>query len=106
MQSKGAPKMKVIAELTYSVLGGEGTSVSKYIKKAVKIIDSFEEIKTLHHPMGTIIEADDIDTIFRVVKSGHEALFDEGIQRVITRLTIDDRRDKTRKMEDKVTAIE
>lgn len=99
------PKMKVIAELTYSVIGPEGTSVSKYIKKAVKVIDSFSEITTLHHPMGTIIEADDIDTIFKVVKAGHESLFDEGIQRVMTRLTIDDRRDKVRKMEDKVSAI-
>ena len=99
------PKMKVIAELTYSVIGPEGTGVSKYIKKAVKVIDSFSEIKTLHHPMGTIIEADDIDTIFKVVKAGHESLFNEGIQRVMTRLTIDDRRDKPRKMEDKVSAI-
>ncbi|OLS22315.1 MAG: hypothetical protein HeimC2_30140 [Candidatus Heimdallarchaeota archaeon LC_2] len=105
MDNDISPKMKVIAELTYSVIGPESTSVSKYIKKAVKVIDSFSEIKTLHHPMGTIIEADDIDTIFKVVKKGHEALFDEGIQRVMTRLTIDDRRDKTRKMEDKVSAL-
>ncbi|MFV2015786.1 MAG: MTH1187 family thiamine-binding protein, partial [Candidatus Heimdallarchaeota archaeon] len=83
----------------------EGTSVSRYIKKAVKVIDSFAEIRTLHHPMGTIIEADDIDTIFKVVKKGHEALFDEGIQRVVTHLTIDDHRDKTRKMEDKVNSL-
>ncbi len=105
MQTENKPKMKVIAELTYSVLGVEGTGISKYIKKAVNIIDSFNDIKTLHHPMGTIIEADDIDTIFKVVKKGHEALFNEGIFRVVTRITIDDRRDKARKMEDKVTAL-
>lgn len=105
METKNKPRMKVIAELTYSVLGGKGTGVSEYIKKAIKIIDSFDDIQTLHHPMGTIIEADDIDTIFKVVKEGHEALFNEEILRVVTRITIDDRRDKARTMEDKVTAL-
>ncbi|MHA2029850.1 MAG: MTH1187 family thiamine-binding protein [Candidatus Kariarchaeaceae archaeon] len=105
METDTQPKLKVIAELTYSVVGAEGTSLSKYLKKAIQVIDSFNEIRTLHHPMGTIIEADDIETILKVVQKGHEALFDKGIQRVITRLTIDDRRDKARKMEDKVTAL-
>lgn len=97
-------KTKVIAELICSAVG-EGTSVSRFVKEAVKVIDNFDGIRVLHHPMGTVIEADNIDTVFQVTKMAHEAIFQEGVQRVVTQIRIDDRRDKPRKMEDKVSAI-
>ena len=97
--------MKVIAELVTSPVG-EGTSLSKFVKEAIRKIDSFEGIRVLHHPMGTVIEADTIDQILEVTKLAHEAIFEAGARRVVTTLKIDDRRDKERKMEDKVKAIE
>ncbi len=96
--------MKVIAELVTSPVG-EGTSLSKFVKEAIREIDSFEGIRVLHHPMGTVIEADTIDQILEVTKLAHEAIFKAGAKRVVTTLKIDDRRDKDRKMEDKVRAI-
>lgn len=102
MQDK---QLKVIAELTCSVVG-EGTSVSKYVKAAVEQIDKFQGIRVLHHPMGTIIEGKSIDQIFEVTKLAHEAIFAMGVERVVTRLIVDDRRDKGRVMEDKTKAIE
>ena len=96
---------KIIAELsTFPV--GEGTSLSKFVKKAVQIIDNFEEVRVRHHPMGTVIEADTLDQILEITKLAHEAIFDAGAQRVVTHLKIDDRRDKDRKMEDKLKAID
>lgn len=94
----------VIAELVVSCLG-EGTSISKYVKHAVSAIEGIEGIRLLHHPMGTVIEADSIEKILEVTKRAHEAMFEAGCKRVITTLKIDDRRDKKRKMEDKVEAI-
>jgi uncharacterized protein (TIGR00106 family) len=97
-------KRKIIAELsTYPV--GIGTSLSKYVKEAVKIIDEFPDIRVFHHPMGTVIEANEIEQIFEVTRLAHEAILSTGAQRVITQLKIDDRRDKDRKMEDKVAAV-
>jgi uncharacterized protein (TIGR00106 family) len=95
---------KIIAELsTFPV--GEGTSLSKFVKKAVQEIEKYQGIRVVHHPMGTVIEADNIDQILEITKLAHEAIFSAGAQRVLTQLKIDDRKDKNRKMEDKLTAI-
>ncbi|MHA1968054.1 MAG: MTH1187 family thiamine-binding protein [Candidatus Hodarchaeales archaeon] len=95
---------KIIAELsTFPV--GEGTSLSKFVKKAVQEIENYQGVRIEHHPMGTVIEADNIDQILEITKLAHEAIFSAGAQRVLTQLKIDDRKDKNRKMEDKLTAI-
>ncbi|MFX0050304.1 MAG: MTH1187 family thiamine-binding protein [Candidatus Hodarchaeota archaeon] len=96
--------IKVIAEITtYPV--GEGTSLSKFVKKAVKEIDNYPDIRVVHHPMGTVIEADNINTVLEVTRLAHNAIVKTGASRIITQLKIDDRRDKPRKMEDKVAAV-
>lgn len=95
---------KIIAELsTFPV--GEGTSLSKFVKKAVQEIEKYQGVRVVHHPMGTVIEADNIDQILEITKLAHEAIFSAGAQRVLTQLKIDDRKDKSRKMEDKLKAI-
>ena len=97
-------KNKIVAELICSAVG-VGVSVSSYIKIAVKAIESYPGIRVLHNPMGTVFELDTIDQVLEVTKLAHEALFDAGLERVVTQLRIDDRRDKPRSMEDKVLAI-
>jgi uncharacterized protein (TIGR00106 family) len=95
---------KIIAEIsTFPV--GVGTSLSKYVKEAVKVIDGFSGIRVVHHPMGTVLEANDLDTILEVVKQAHFAIVNTGAERILTQIRIDDRRDKPREMEDKVQAI-
>ncbi len=96
---------KVIAELVIAPFG-VGTSLSKYVKESVKVIDGYHGIRVLHTPMSSIIEADSIDHVLEVTKAAHEKMFEAGAQRVSTLLRIDDRRDKPRKMEDKVEALE
>ncbi len=97
-------KSKIIAEIvTYPI--GIGTSLSEYVKKAVKEIDSHPSVRVVHHPMGTIIEADQLETIFEVAKKAHLAIVNTGASRISTLIRIDDRRDKARKMEDKVKAL-
>lgn len=95
---------KVVVELII-VPYGVGTSLSKYVKEAVKVIDGFPAIRVIHTPMGTIIEADSISEVFEVAKIAHERMFELGAKRVSTTIRIDDRRDKLRRMENKVDSI-
>ena len=80
-------------------------NLSNYVKQAVKAINNFSGIRVIHHPMGTVIEANDLETILEVVKQAHNAIVNTGAERILTQIRIDDRRDKVRKMEDKVEAI-
>ncbi len=98
-------KPRIIAEITTYPIG-MGISLSSFVKKAVKQIDNFPDIRVHHHPMGTVIETSTLDQVLEVTKLAHEAILGTGAKRVITQLKIDDRRDKPRQMEDKVIAIE
>lgn len=98
-------KNRIIAEITTYPIG-MGISLSEFVKKAVKEIDNFPDIRVHHHPMGTVIEVSTLDQVFEVTKLAHEAIIRTGAKRVVTQLKIDDRRDKPRRMEDKVAAIE
>jgi uncharacterized protein (TIGR00106 family) len=55
--------------------------------------------------MGTVLAANNLDTIFEVVRQAHEAVMAKGVKRVVSTLRIDDRRDKARTMNDKVKAV-
>lgn len=105
MSKQRASSNKVIAELVVAPFG-VGTSLSRYVRESVKELDGFAGIRVVHTPMSSIIEADSLDQVLEVTKAAHERMFAAGAERVSTLLRIDDRRDKPRKMEDKVNAIE
>ena len=93
-----------IAEISVVPLGTKTPSVSKYVARAVKALQQEKDIKYETTAMGTIVEAD-LDRILTVVKKMHEETFGEGVARVVTTVTIDDRRDKTRGMKDKIASL-
>ncbi len=105
MSNKEVSSNKLIAELVIAPFG-VGTSLSKYVRASVEEINRFSGIRVVHTPMSSIIEADSLDQVLEVTKAAHERMFAAGAKRVSTLLRIDDRRDKPRKMEDKVNAIE
>jgi uncharacterized protein (TIGR00106 family) len=92
----------IIGEVSIAPLG-VGTSVSKYVKEAIKVIES-SGLKNQTGGMSTTIEAPDLDTLFKVIKDAEEAEFRAGAQRVIIHLKVDDRRDKNATIESKVAA--
>lgn len=92
----------IIAEVSIAPLG-VGTSVSKYVKEAVKVIIN-SGLKTVTGGMSTCIEAPDLGTLFNLIKAAEEAEFTAGAQRVIITLKIDDRRDKDATIESKIEA--
>ena len=97
-------KSIITAELQIIPLGTGDTSMSKHISEAVKAIEG-TGIKYQLTPMGTVLEASSIDEIVGAVKSAHEALVKKGIKRIVTHITIDDRRDRPKGMAEKMEAV-
>ena len=96
---------KVMAEFSIYPIGQEGTSIGRYIAAAMVAIKGVNGLRFEVTPMGTVLEADSLETILEVVKVAHEALVAKGILRVESTLRIDDRRDKPRTMKDKVVSV-
>ncbi|RZN55226.1 MAG: thiamine-binding protein [Candidatus Methanomethylicota archaeon] len=94
----------IIAEFTVIPMGTGSTSVSDYIAEVCKEIKN-SGLRYMVTPMGTIIESENLDEIFNVIKKAHEVMVKMGVKRIVTTIKIDDRRDKERKMEDKVEVL-
>jgi len=93
-----------IAEVSVVPLGTKTSSLSQYVARAVKVLEQEKDIRYEMTAMGTIIEGD-LGRILAVVKKMHEGTFGEGVARVLTTVKIDDRRDKSRGMKDKVDSL-
>jgi len=93
-----------LAEISVIPLGTETPSVSKYVAQAVKVLQQEEGIKYELTAMGTIVEGE-LDNILAVAKKMHEGIFGEGVARVVTTITIDDRRDRSSTMGSKLESL-
>lgn len=83
---------------------GEGISVGKYVAEIQTRLE--EENATFHlTDMGTLIEGD-APTLLKILSKIYETPFENGAMRVVTNITIDDRRDKTIHIGDKIEAVE
>jgi uncharacterized protein (TIGR00106 family) len=98
-------RYNVIAEFSIHPIG-EGTSVSRYVKTALEELKRARGLRLQVTPMATVIEAERLSDILTAVKAAHESLFRQGARRVDFVLRVDDRRDKERRMEDKVKAVQ
>ncbi len=72
----------IISQLSISPVG-KGVSVSRYVKL---VIDALEKsgVKYKTNAMSTVIETEDIDTIFKIVKNAHDKMVEAGAERIIT----------------------
>ncbi len=92
--------MSVIALLSVApVIEG---SMAEEVAAAVAALDEFD-VAYETNPMGTVIEADDIDTLFAAVAAAHSAV---DADRVSTVLKIDDKRASDQSAAEKVAAVE
>lgn len=92
-----------IAEVSIVPLGTGSTSVSGYVAKCLKVLDTSGLDYELHG-MGTIIEGS-VPDLLEVIRKMHEVPFNEGAQRVVTSIKVDDRRDKKATTQDKVHSV-
>lgn len=94
----------VIASLTVTPVGTETPSLSRYVAECARVLDESGLTHTLT-PMGSVLEGP-LDEILEVVRKVHEIPFSQGVLRVSTRLTIDDRRDKDASAQAKIDAVQ
>ncbi|MCD6559277.1 thiamine-binding protein [Thermococci archaeon] len=94
--------MSVIIEFIVVPLGE--LSLSGYVAEVVKFLEN-KGVKYTLTPMSTIIEVSSIGEGLGIIEEAHELMFRLGAKRVSTTIRIDDRRDKDRKMEDKVKSV-
>lgn len=94
----------VIAEVSIVPVGTKTPSVSKYIAGAIRVLEKQKKVKYQLTAMGTILEGE-LNQVLAVVSKMHESAFGEGAQRVVTRLTMDERRDKDETADYKVQSV-
>jgi uncharacterized protein (TIGR00106 family) len=94
-----------IVQVSIVPLGTETTSISSYVARALKVLQNQKSVKYKLTPMGTVLEGD-LDKALSMVRKMHESVFEEGVQRVVTIINIDDRRDKKATMESKISSVE
>jgi uncharacterized protein (TIGR00106 family) len=92
-----------IAEISIVPLGTGSPSVSGYVAACLKVLRA-SGLPYEIHGMGTIVEGD-LSALLGVIREMHEIPFEAGVQRVVTTIRIDDRRDKESAAQDKVISV-
>lgn len=95
----------IIAEFIVVPVGTGSSGVSRYVKAAVEELKKQGGIRVEVGAMGTVIEAKTLHDLFKAVEQAHNAVFETGIQRIVTEIKIDERRDKDVTIESKVGAL-
>ncbi len=97
--------MDVIAEIKIVPLGTETTSLSQYIAACLGAAEQAQGISYRLTAMGTIVQGS-LARVIDLAQKMHEAPFSMGARRVLTTVTIDDRRDKAATMASKVRTVQ
>lgn len=79
--------------------------MSRYVRSALSELRKAKGVRLMVNPMGTVIEAKDLSEILAAVEAAHKSVLRAGAKRVDFVLRVDDRRDKERRMEDKIKAV-
>lgn len=83
------------------------TGMSKYIAKAFDAIRGIEGINAVLTAMGTQIESSDFQNILKAINATHDSLRKEdNIKRIISTIRIDERRDKSATLNDRVQSVQ
>lgn len=94
----------IVAEIVVTPIGTSKTGLSDYIAKALDEIKK-AGMKYQLHPMGTVFEAADLETAFKITKACHQAVIKAGAKRVLTTLRLDERLDQPRTMNERVDRV-
>ena len=94
----------IVAEIVVTPIGTSKTGLSDYIAKALDEIKK-AGVKYQLHPMGTVFEAADLETAFKITKACHQAVIKAGAKRVLTTLRLDERLDRPRTMKERVERV-
>ena len=91
----------------FSGRDNNNTGMSKYIAKAFDAIRGIEGINAVLTAMGTQIESSDFQNILKAINATHDSLRKEDdIKRIISTIRIDERRDKSATLDDRVQSVQ
>lgn len=93
------------AEISIYPIATRTTSASFYIAKAIESIQDMKNLRYEINSMGTVLESDEMNTIYQASKKMTDTVHNLGISRVEVIIKIDSRRDKDVKMEEKIDYI-
>ena len=82
----------------------EGTSLGRFVRKGIQVIKDSGYSYSVGG-LSTAIEVPDMDSLFALIKDVHKAHLDEGAERIVVDLKIDDRRDKDATLESKINSV-
>lgn len=66
-------KYSIIADFSIIPVGHGETSVGRYVAEALNAVKKVKGLDFEVTPMGTVLEASNLETIFEAVKAAHEA---------------------------------
>ncbi len=92
-----------IMEISVIPLGLGHPSVGDHVAELIRYLQK----ENIHHQltdMGTLVHGD-AARLLEVARALHELPFNRGVKRVVTHITIDDRRDKEVRLGDKTTSV-
>jgi uncharacterized protein (TIGR00106 family) len=92
-----------LMEISVVPLGTGQPGVGDYVADIIRYLKNNDLPYTLTD-MGTVLEGE-IDQLLAVARVLHELPFQKNVRRVVTHITIDDRRDKKVHLEDKIKAV-
>lgn len=93
-----------IMEISVTPLGLGHPSVGDYIAEVVRYLRG-QNIPHQLTDMGTLVHGE-APRLFEVAQALHELPFAKGVKRVITHVSIDDRRDKEVRLGDKTASVQ
>jgi uncharacterized protein (TIGR00106 family) len=82
---------------------GSGSSIGDRLAEVLKVVDE-SGLPYKVNPMGTVVEGE-WDDLFGLVKKCHKTVMKKE-ERVITTISVDDRKGKPNRIEEKVKSIE
>jgi len=83
----------------------KGESVSPYVSKVIKLIKE-SGLPYKLTSMATIVETEDISKVFQLMEQAYKILQEEGCNRIYTVMTVDYRKSKSNRMEQKIKSVE
>ena len=93
----------LLAQLSVYPIGAS-LSLGKFVKKGVKIIEESGYTYQVGG-MSTSVEVPDLQQLFELIEKIRQAQLDEGAERIIIELKVDDRRDKDATLQGKIESV-
>lgn len=93
-----------VIEVKVIPVGTDDPSLSSYIRECYQVAEKNDDVDLVVTPTSTILEGP-LARVLKIAEAMHQEPFLHHIERVMTTITIDERRDKPEDMDDMVSSV-